>query len=81
MMNRYVCWREDAAAVSDTYLHWRAAPRADEAWRFSAYLAALDAEETSAGTYACAVAVVADSLHSELSAAGWATRPTPTRFT
>jgi hypothetical protein len=67
MMVQYVNWREDAAAVSDAYVEWRAAPRAEEAWRFSVYLAALDGEEASAGSYARAVADVACTLHRDLS--------------
>jgi hypothetical protein len=67
MMDRYVSWREDAAAVWDAYVQWRAAPRAEEAWRFSAYLAALNSEEASAGSYARAVADVAHTLEGDLS--------------
>jgi hypothetical protein len=62
MMDRYAQWREDAAGVSEAYVLWRAAPPAEDAWRFSAYLAALHAEEASAGSYALAVADVARSL-------------------
>jgi hypothetical protein len=66
MMDRYANWREAAAAVSESYAHWRAAPRGEEEWRFTTYLAALDAEETSAGHYALAVADVAASLQRAL---------------
>jgi hypothetical protein len=66
MMNRYVSWREAAGAASEAYADWRAAPRIEEAWRFTTYLAALDAEETSADNYALAVADVASSLERAL---------------
>jgi hypothetical protein len=56
MLSQYVDWREHAAAVGDAYRYWSAAPAADEAWRFSAYLAALDLEASSAGGYALAMA-------------------------
>lgn len=59
MIDRYATWREAAAAVSESYADWRAAPRVEEEWRFTTYLAALEAEETSAGHYALAVADVA----------------------
>jgi hypothetical protein len=70
MMARYVQWREDAAGVAEAYALWRAAPRAEAAWRFSAYLAALRAEEASAGSYALAVADVVCSLERGLSGKG-----------
>jgi hypothetical protein len=66
MMDRYASWRETASAASEAYADWRAAPRDEEAWRFTTYLAALDAEETSAGNYALAVADVASSLERAL---------------
>ena len=63
MLSRYVTWREHAAAVANAYRQWAAAPADEEAGRFSAYLAALDLEESSAGTYALTVADVERSLH------------------
>lgn len=59
----YVDWREDADAASDAYTRWSAAPRADRAWRFSAYLAALEQEESAANSYALAISAVEDSLY------------------
>jgi hypothetical protein len=63
MLGRYVSWREHAAAVADAYRQWSAAPAAEESSRFSAYLGALDLEESSARSYALLVADVERSLH------------------
>ena len=52
----YIEWREDAATVRDAYGLWSAAPNAEEAGLFSAYLAALDQEQSAAGSYALAMA-------------------------
>ena len=53
----YIKWREDAATVRDAYGRWSAAPSdADEPRLFSAYLAALDEEQPSAGSYAVGMA-------------------------
>lgn len=68
MMSRYVQWREHAAAATDAYSEWSAAPAGEKASRFAAYFAALDREEASAGTYAVAVADVERSLHYDPSA-------------
>lgn len=56
MLSRYVDWREDALAVADAYGRWSSAPRAQKPWRFSAYMAALDQEESSARSYRIAIA-------------------------
>jgi hypothetical protein len=56
MLARYVDWREDTAAVADAYRRWSDAAGQDTGPRFSAYLAALDQEESSAASYADAVA-------------------------
>jgi hypothetical protein len=55
MLSRYVSWRESAGAVADAYERWRKAPPGEESGSFSAYLAALDLEESAAGIYALAV--------------------------
>jgi hypothetical protein len=49
---RYVEWRETTGTVADTYGRFCAAQRCDVAPRFAAYMAALDQEQTAAGTYA-----------------------------
>jgi hypothetical protein len=58
MLDRYVEWVEDAAAVADAYRRWSAAPAREGAWRFSAYMAALEQEESTARSYAVVVADV-----------------------
>lgn len=63
MFASYVDWREDADAVSDAYTRWSDAPRGERAWRFSAYLAALEQEQSAAKTYALAITDVVRSLH------------------
>jgi hypothetical protein len=62
MLSRYVSWREHAAAATDAYRRWCAAPADERAARISAYLAALDLEESSAKSYAALVAAVERSL-------------------
>jgi hypothetical protein len=54
----YLDWRHEAAAVGRAYKRWCEAPPADAPWRFSAYLAALDGEESAALTYAQVLAEV-----------------------
>jgi hypothetical protein len=50
----YTEWRDEAAAVEETYLHWCGAPGAERDHRYGAYIAALDQEEAAALT--CAIA-------------------------
>jgi hypothetical protein len=54
----YIDWRHEAAAVGQAYRRWSEARPADAPWRFSAYLAALDREESAAVTYAQVLAEV-----------------------
>jgi hypothetical protein len=63
MLNRYVAWRERAAAAGEAYAQWCAARSTEEASRFVAYMAALGLEESAAGSYAVAVADVERLLH------------------
>ena len=56
MLDRYVEWREDAADVGAAYEDWSGAPALEKAWRFSAYMAALEQEESAAETYAAVIA-------------------------
>jgi hypothetical protein len=58
MLDRYVEWREDAVAVAEAYRRWSGAPARERAWRFSAYMAALEQEESTARSYAVLVAGV-----------------------
>jgi len=56
ILDLYLDWREEAAAVGDTYALWARAPGHDRAARFVAYTAAIDREEAAALSYAAAVA-------------------------
>lgn len=62
MLFYYIGWRQDAAAVADAYSRWCFAPGGQEASRFSAYMAALDREESSAANYAVGVREVEHAL-------------------
>ena len=65
---QYMTWLEDAGAVSSAYSDWSAASPADKPWRYSAYLAALDLEQSSAGSYAAAITEAERSLQGKPSA-------------
>jgi predicted kinase len=51
MMDAYVCWREECAAVEKAYRDWLGARRDDKADAFAKYSAALDREEYAAAEY------------------------------
>jgi hypothetical protein len=51
VMNGYVNWREESAAVGVAYRHWQRAGRDHRARAYEAYLAALDREEGAAEAY------------------------------
>jgi hypothetical protein len=51
MMDGYVGWREECAAVDRTYRSWLGARREDEAAAFADYSAALDREDSAAAEY------------------------------
>jgi hypothetical protein len=51
MMDRYVSWREECAAVEQAYRDWLGARREDRSVAFAAYTAALDREEFAATAY------------------------------
>ena len=51
VMDGYVAWREESAAVEAAYRDWQAANREDEAIAFIAYCGALDREERAADRY------------------------------
>lgn len=55
MLAYYIDWRHAAADVSDAYTRWLHAPPSEEPSRFSAYMAALDQEESEATSYALVV--------------------------
>ena len=53
MLAHYLDWRHDTAMVADTYRRWSDSTAGEEgALRFSAYMAALALEESSATAYA-----------------------------
>jgi hypothetical protein len=58
MVAHYAVWRDSACAAKDAYTHWSDAPRDEQADLFTAYVAALDQEESAASTYALLVAEV-----------------------
>jgi hypothetical protein len=51
MMDRYVSWREECAAVEKSYRDWLGARREDRTVAFAVYAAALDREEYAASAY------------------------------
>jgi hypothetical protein len=53
-----VQWREAASLAGDAYKHWCAAPAAEKAARFGAYISALDQEAAAAISYGEAVAEI-----------------------
>jgi hypothetical protein len=52
IIDLYLDWREQAAAVEDAYESWAGAPAGEEGRCFAAYTAALDREEAAARSYA-----------------------------
>jgi hypothetical protein len=51
LMDVYVDWREECAAVRDAYVRWSSAAATDRTLAFAAYRAALDREESAARIY------------------------------
>jgi hypothetical protein len=51
MIDGYVSWREECAAVHRSYENWDRAERQDRDLAYAAYRAALDREEHAAATY------------------------------
>ena len=51
VMDGYVTWREESAAVEAAYRSWRGAAPGDRAAAFDDYFAALDREEDAASEY------------------------------
>ena len=56
IIDLYLDWREEAAAVADAYALWADATGDERAGRFVAFTAAIDREEAAALSYAAAVA-------------------------
>lgn len=51
VIDGYVTWREESAAVAATYRDWVDADRHERELAYGAYLAALDREELAASAY------------------------------
>ena len=51
VMDAYITWREDSAAVDASYRTWRHAPVHERALSYDNYVAALDREELAANEY------------------------------
>ncbi|MBV9337510.1 MAG: hypothetical protein JO262_06655 [Solirubrobacterales bacterium] len=51
VLDGYIAWREENAAVEAAYRSWLAAAREERALAFAAYSAALDREEHAAAEY------------------------------
>ena len=51
LMEIYVDWREESAALEDAYRRWSTAPEHDRALAFAAFKAALDREEQASIVY------------------------------
>lgn len=52
IIDLYLDWREEAAAVADAYALWADATADDKAARFAAFTAAIDREDAAARSYA-----------------------------
>ena len=52
IIDLYLAWREEAAAVADAYALWADATADDKAARFAAFTAAIDREEAAVRSYA-----------------------------
>jgi hypothetical protein len=51
LMEVYVGWREESAALEEAYGRWSSAPEPDRDLAFAAYKAALDREEQASIVY------------------------------
>ena len=58
LIEHYVGWREECAAVASSYENWSRAESGDRALAFSAYVAALDREELAAASYRRVIAEI-----------------------
>jgi len=59
-LDAYVCWREACTAARDAYRWWSSAEKADRRLASTAYMAALDREESAAKAYAAAMSELGD---------------------
>ena len=51
ILDLYLAWREEAAAVADAYALWADATAGEKPARFAAFTAAIDREEAAARSY------------------------------
>jgi hypothetical protein len=51
VMDAYIAWREESAAVEAAYARWKAGISSETARTFAAYIAALDREERASAGY------------------------------
>lgn len=73
LLDEYLCWREQCAALQAAYQHWTRATRVDRPLAFAAFVAQLEQEEHAARRYqASARSATAQLKHQPL--AGRATR-------
>lgn len=55
LLERYVSWREEAAAVGQAYRRWDSSEREERALAYAWYVAALDREQHAARGYAAQI--------------------------
>jgi hypothetical protein len=67
MLACYAEWREEVAAVDETYRRWCVAPNAGRDLYFGVYIAALDQEEAAAMLYAVVAQEVRELLQASCS--------------
>lgn len=51
VLDHYLSWREECAALDAAYVRWKRAPQEDQALAFTVYAAQLDLEEQAARCY------------------------------
>ncbi len=69
LLELYCSWREECVMVEAAYGRFSTAARADRPLAFSAYMAALDREESAATTYAQQISRVASNVRRQANAA------------
>jgi hypothetical protein len=61
LMDMYVAWREECAALWEAHERWKAVPPAERPIAFASYRAALDREEWASRVYADLVGRITSS--------------------
>ena len=62
LLDRYLSWREECAALAGAFERWRTAPPDERNDAFAAYRAQLDLEEHAAKLYQLSTAAVQDAI-------------------